>query len=130
MREPNSSSSRRAVTVETPLAAASAEVVDGDQRAPDCLPREWPIEERCALDEEVSPRRAATDALGLLPEAPGHDREVQVAHRLALDHGAVADCVVPCAKLFDAHLDSERHHASGTPDRRSNTSTSTCTGTT
>lgn len=78
----------------------------GEQSSANCSGSQRPMVQEPAFDEQERSRSGTPHPSELTPQPPRHECEVQVAHRLALDQGAL-DPVVAGRELRDPHLRSE-----------------------
>lgn len=103
-----------------------AKLVDRDQEAADGLRVQRACVQRRTFHQQVGPWCVPSEPSNLCPQPPSDQGQMKIRHRLAFDQGEVVDRVVARGQGLDLHLPSQVTRASGTPLRRSWTSTTIC----
>lgn len=79
-----------------------------DAGAPDCIGVNWSVCKVRSLDQKHRPRRVLPESANLSPEAAVHEREMEIAHALALDEHPTAHLIVSSRERTQLNTSAER----------------------
>lgn len=79
-----------------------------DAGTPNCIRVNWSVCKVCSLDQKHGPRCVLSKPANLSPEATVHEREMEIAHALALDEHLTAYLIVSSRERTQLNTSAER----------------------